>query len=131
MRVRHQEDRVRQLRRLRARALDAETSVTARYGPGGGGRPSGEVRRGESFAALSAEVDDELRRLDDIRAEAVAVISRIEDNTLAALLLAYYVNGMSWAEVSRELHYSYEHVRERLHRKALLAVSRVIKDEGL
>lgn len=124
-RLRGQADRIAQLRRAALHALDAETSATA--APSASGIRGGSLhRRGESYAMLSAEVDEELQRLDQIRAEAVALISNIDSNPLAALLMARYVNDLPWCDVAAQLHYSETYVRMRLHTAALLAFGRVL-----
>lgn len=122
LRVRHQEDRVRQLERARVRALTEATSATA--SPSASGvRGGGPVRGGESYALLSAQVDEELRALNETRAETLAVIGRVEDNTLAALLMARYVNSLPWSDVAAAVHYSFHYCRYQLHDRALDAVA--------
>lgn len=116
-RVWHQEDRVRQLRYARARALDAETAVTASP-TADGVRGGGVHRRGESYSVLSAQVDEELASLELLQAETLSVIARLDDNTHAALLIARYINDLPWADVAEQLHYSPGYVR-KLHLAAL------------
>jgi len=124
-RARNQEERILQLRRAAVRALDAETSATSK--PSASGVRAGDVHRGgESYAMLSAQIDEEIARLGQIRSETLGAVEGIEDNTLAALLIAYYVNDLPWADVAEQLHYSPAYVRKTLHAKALGALDAVL-----
>lgn len=110
--------RIDALEKSKSMAFDAATSVTASSGGGGGSEVS---RKAESYSALSEELDRELKRLDGILAEITALISNVEDNTLATLLQDRYVRCMGWERIARELNYSDFHVTHYLHPKALRA----------
>lgn len=80
-----------------------------------------------SSAQLSAQIERERDRLNGVRAEILAVVSQITDNTLATLLIAYYINGKTWEDVAEELHYSYRHVVRALHPRALSSVEKILE----
>lgn len=86
----------------------------------------GHVRPGSS-AQISDQIDKELARLDELRAEILAVASQVPSNTLATLLIAYYVNGKTWEETAEAMHYSREHVVRELHPKALAAAETILR----
>ena len=108
--------RIDALEKSKAMAFDAATSVTASSGGGGGSEVS---RKAESYSALSEELDRELKRLDGILAEITALISNVEDNTLATLLQDRYVRCMTWDQIADELGYCRFHVTKTLHPAAL------------
>lgn len=76
------------------------------------------VRRDE----LSCLVDDyvaQLRRAD-------ALIDRIEDEKLAQFVSMRFFEGKTYKEIGRSMHYSEDHVRARVSRKAMAAVEELI-----
>lgn len=84
------------------------------------------VRPGSS-SRLSTMIGRELDRLDELRTEILEVVNQVPDNTLAALLISYYVNGKTWEETAESMHFSYEHVARELHPKALAEVGQILK----
>lgn len=125
---RGQEQRIRALERMKERAYERETSATA-HASADGVRGGGPGRRGERFAALSAELDEQLDAQRDMRAERLAAIGQIGDNSMAALLIDRYLNGASWPETAAELHYSVSYVRNELHSRALDALAEVLEKD--
>lgn len=71
--------------------------------------------------------DIKTTKLKQIRAEISSVIEQVQDNTLATLLIEYYLNDKSWVEVAAALGYSYQTVVQRKHPDALKAVADLIK----
>lgn len=108
--------RIHALEKSKDMAFDSATSVTTSSGGGGGSEIS---RKAESYSALSEELDRELKRLDGILAEITALISHVEDNTLATLLQDRYVRCMTWDQIADELGYCRLHVTKTLHPAAL------------
>ncbi len=116
--------RIHALEKSKAMAFDSATSVTAPSGGGGGSEVS---RKAELYSALSEELDRELKRLDGILAEITALISNVEDNTLATLLQDRYVRCMTWEQIANDMGYDITSVIKRLHPKALSAAKNAIE----
>ena len=129
MRARRLEMRIRQMENLMRRVLVHEVSGVAQVDPAAV-RASGVHRPGEQFALLSAEIDEAMAELDGTRAETLAVIHQVHDHVLAALLLAYYLNGLSWAEAARDMRYNGGYLRGELHRRALDAAWAAMREIG-
>ena len=121
--------RIRQLEHMRLRVFESETSGVARP-EASSVRTSAEHRAGEQFAIISAELDEDFAELAGVRAETLGVIRKIHDHTLAALLLAYYLNGLSWAAAARDMQYAAGYLRGEMHRRALDAAWSVMREIG-
>lgn len=126
-RVRRMGERVEQLQEAKLRAYEMETSITASPSQERV-QTSNERRPGESFAALSDEVDRQLAELAQAKAEALRLIGRIRDNRTATVLTAYYINGETLELISVHMNYSYRNVK-RLHRKGLEAAQKALETE--
>ena len=78
------------------------------------------------MADLRDELLDEIAELENIQRETgEAIRLLLKDETLKALLEAYYLAGMSWEEIAYTMHYAYRWVM-RLHKKAL----KIMQDEA-
>lgn len=126
-RVRRMGERVEQLQEAKLRAYEMETSITA--SPSAERvQTSNERRPGETFAALSEEVDRQLAELAQAKAEALRLIGEVRDNRMATVLTAYYINGETLELISVHMSYSYRNVK-RLHRKGLEAAQKALETE--
>lgn len=76
---------------------------------------SGEVAQ---YIEIGEEITRELRNLHRLRREIRTVIAALEDDTLQALMLYRYIDGMTFEEIAVKMNYSYVHVC-RLHGQAL------------
>ena len=129
MRARRLQARIDQLEQAALDAWDRATGTTQQ--PGATGHGKGDVgRKSEGYSLLSGTLQGERDRLDRIKADTVATIGHVQDNTLAALLMGYYVNGQTWEQVSCEIHYSFVHTVHRLHPAALAAVEEILEGGG-
>lgn len=99
----------------------AETSGVASINPGA------MSRRTEAYTEYVDQIECERVRLIETKAEILAVVNRVPDNTLAALLTAYYINGKTWEQTAVELQYSYRHLVHVLHPRALCEVESILK----
>lgn len=126
LRARRLQTRIDQLEEAQRSAWERATSTTQTPRPDAGGR-SGVSRKPEAYGELAGAVEMELKRLDAVKAEILAVIAQIPDNTLAALLVGYYVNGHKWEQVCVDINYSYKHVVHQLHPRALEVVQGIIE----
>lgn len=76
---------------------------------------SGEVAQ---YIEIGEEITRELRNLHRLRREIRTVIAALGDDTLQALMLYRYIDGMTFEEIAVKMNYSYVHVC-RLHGQAL------------
>lgn len=89
---------------------------------------SSSADKNASYAALSAEADEQIKQLETVRAEILRVIRQVEDNTLATLLTEYYVNNKTWEEVAAAMHYSWRWTR-KLHDRALTLIESILRNK--
>ena len=90
-------------------------------------RPAAVKRRTEAYGAYVDKIDAERARLLRMKLEILEVIGQLQDNTLAALLTAYYINGKTWEQTAVEIHYSYFRTVHDKHPQALVAVEELLK----
>ena len=126
MRSRRLQARIDQLEKARQSAWDAATSTTVSAGKESV-QSSDVTRKPEAYSMLLSEIDRERGRLDSVKAETLHTIDMVQDNTSAALLTGYYINSLSWEEVSVQLHYCYKHVVHALHPRALAEVDKILE----
>lgn len=94
---------------------------TAGYGPGAPGGGGAADRRAELVARIvdaQREIEARLSEIAESERETLALIGRLKDERLRALLLLRYVDCLSWAEIGDRMHYCREYI-QRLHRQAL------------
>lgn len=125
MRGKNIQRRIASLEASKAEAWDSATRVNASAGAARGA--GGVGRRPERYGELSAQLDQEWKRLDRTLAEITRAVALVEDNTLAALLQERYVNGKTWAGVAAGIGYEYSYTVRKLHPKALRAVKEAIE----
>lgn len=130
LRARRIEARIEQLDAARTGAWERATSVTQSVGQDGGGR-SEISRKPEVYGELAAALDAEIQRLRSVKAEIVDAISQVQDNVLASLLMAYYVNGLTWEQTAVEINYSYYRTVHDKHPQALKAIDSIIRHKTL
>jgi len=126
LRARRIEARIEQLDAARAGAWEHATSTTQRVGQEGGSR-SEVSRKPEVYGELVSSIDAEILRLRSVKAEIVDAISQVQDNVLASLLMAYYVNGKTWEQTAVEIGYSYSRTVHDKHPQALSAIETIIQ----
>lgn len=129
MRARNIESRIASLVMARQRAYDRAVSIVARPREVcviGGGVSSPDDKNA-SYVIVGEAIKEQEDKLNAIRAEIIEAIGVVEDNTLAALLTEYYVNGRTWEDVAFALDYSYSQVVKYLHPKALKAINDAIE----
>ena len=69
---------------------------------------------------IDRELDQKVDRLIDLRTTIVEQIQTLEDALQVQVLYARYVELKKWDAITKELHYSYDHLN-KVHRKALIA----------
>lgn len=130
-RARNLQKRLNALQESKRQAYDAACSSTAtlRLNAAAQVKSTQPDNKAAQYAYLSAEMDKQLNCCDKMRTEIARVIAQVPDNTLAALLIEYYINNKSWEEVANALRYSYQDVVQRKHPAALRAVAALLKDD--
>lgn len=129
MRARRTDQRIKALLESKQAAYYRATSATAvpKIVPGGGG---GFQSKSETYALLSAEVDEQIEELNRIRTEILHATRSVKNSTLATLLIEYYVNGKTWEQVAVDMGYSWRHI-QRLHGLALKKIEDGIQCRGM
>ena len=90
-----------------------------------GGEPGDKLA---AYAEVSLAADQQIEKLEQVRAEILQVIGQVEDNTLATLLTEYYVNDKTWEEVAVKVEKSWRWTMN-LHGKALEAVEKILSNK--
>lgn len=98
--------------RAYARAVSSTAGMGERVS---GGEPGDKLA---AYAEVSLAADRQIEKLEHTRAEILQVIEQVDDNTLSMLLIEYYVNDKTWAQIAAQQHYSWRQVM-RLHGHAL------------
>lgn len=126
-RARRLQSRLDALERAKSCAWERATSVTPNSGMTVQG---GDIsRKTESYAVLTDKINDECARLYFMKAEIMDTINKVEDNTLAALLMSYYIEGNTWEQTAVAIHYSYYRTVHDKHPQALRAVEKILNGE--
>lgn len=132
MRARNMEMRIEALEEAKNRMYDRATSITAKLSKapssGGASRPGDKIA---GYAVASDLVEKQKAKLRHVQEEILQLISEIEDNTIATLLIEYYINGKTWVQVSDKLGYSTSHVTKTLHPQALDDVTGILEAKGI
>lgn len=128
LRARSIDKYIRALRSERETVYERATSATARgqserVQEGG---KNGAERLMIKYAEYGKLIDEQVDRLIRVKTEIAEAISKMDDYTLAALLLNRYIRFMTWEEIAEEMNYSYMHIC-RLHGKALEKIKDVIE----
>ena len=79
---------------------------------------------------LQEEINRDIDRLVDLKAEIVSVIKAVENTEYQALLEKRYLFFMTWESISSEMNYGlrWTHI---MHNRALDAVTTVLKKKGI
>ena len=129
MRARNMEMRIAALQEAKERIYDRSVSITARPrktpSAGSSDHPGDKIA---GYAVASTVVDEQIDKLNEVRAEILRVLGSIEDNVVSTVLTDYYVNGKSWGRIARERHYSYAYLTKDVHNKGLQIIENTLKN---
>lgn len=78
------------------------------------------------MADLSTDIDQATITLMDLQKEAVALISRLDDNRYRTLLMLKYVNGRSWGYIAEHMGYQDDRWVRRMHGHALIEIEKLL-----
>lgn len=82
-----------------------------------GGGNSEEIRRVQ-YLSLCERVDRKIDELIVYQTEVFEMLTELHDNTLYAIMVAYYINCETWQHIAERTNYSVRQIH-RLHGKAL------------
>lgn len=88
--------------------------------PHGGGVSDPTANAGAKLADLAAKIEDEIRLLDEERAQIMAAISQLND-TEHDIMYYHYIRGWRWWKVAEKMGYSERQIH-RIHGVALLKI---------
>lgn len=114
-----------QIEKLRADLLPSGISYDGMPGAGGGNRTAADIFA--KIEELERELMDEQDKASAKADEIIAVIEQVEDERYRSILHDRYIAGLHWDRIADKMHYSYRHVT-KLHGKALLEISKILKD---
>lgn len=125
LRVRRAKREVQRYQALKAQARDLACSSTAPPNKLSviGGKGGDVFAR---YAQYAATLDEKISDLYDLQNEVTCTIARVPDSRYRELLLAYYVEGLTWEQTAVEMGYSYQNVVQFLHPKALAQVGEIL-----
>lgn len=119
-----QAERMKQLERLIAektedkkRLLADITGNTAKYESDGSKNSSNENGTEKQYIAYAdfkaVEIKEHKKELSDIKFELHKRIDNIQDSLSRDILKRYYIDGKNLKLVAKELHYSYDYIRQK------------------
>lgn len=130
-RARRLDEEINILQSEKQAALYRATSGTARYNATRAqtSRRNASEDRFIAYAEYDALIDGRVDELYETKKEILGVINEVEDDTLRLLLLLRYVRFEKWETIVEKLHYSYAHIIQRLHPRALRAAEAVMREK--
>lgn len=101
------------------------TSITPDYN---GDTVSGtkDPHKYDAYAQFAAEIDNRVDELISIKSDILNTINKVEDAKLRTLLIARYINFMTFESIAVMMNYDWRHIM-RLHSDGLKAVDEVLK----
>lgn len=120
------DSKLEQLEVLKSMSVKVNTCFTHTKSSNGNNEKSQMENTLVKIIDLSDDVNDEIDRFIDIKAEIMETIKQVEDINFQLLLEKRYINGKSWEEISDELKYSVSGVF-KLHGQALKEIDSIIK----
>ena len=118
-----------EINRLLEEQAKALTTATGSTAPIAGEKVQTSRRnRSESkflnYAAYSELIDRSIDELYAVKKEILSAINELDSSTLRTLLIARYINFHTWEEIAVEMNYSYVHVVNNLHPRALREIEK-------
>lgn len=128
MEIRDYLEQARDLDARIARRSEERERIMARLTGARGGELTGMPRGGKhdwtdaaaAVVDLTRELDEEIRRLCELKKEIARVINGVEDRRYRRLLELRYRTYQTWEQIAQEMHYEPRWVYQ-LHREALAA----------
>ena len=114
-----------QLEAAKHKMFSRITSITPKYN---GDTVSGtkDPHKYDAYAQFAAEIGNRVDELVSIKSDILNTIKKVEDAKLRTLLIARYINFMTFEGIAVMMNYDWRHVM-RLHSAALKAIDEVLK----
>lgn len=99
-------------------SLCLKTTPSLSQAPGGGESGSPVERPMDKVLEIEEEINQEIDELQEVCRDIKTVLGQLEDDTLRLLMEYRYIDGLTWEQIAKKLHYSYVHTCRR-HGEAL------------
>ena len=118
-------EEINQLETAKHEMFSRITSITPDYN---GDTVSGtkDPHKYDAYAQFAAEIDNRVDELISIKSDILNTINKVEDAKLRTLLIARYINFMTFESIAVMMNYDWRHIM-RLHSAALKAIDEVLK----
>ena len=102
------------------------TSITPDYN---GDTVSGtkDPHKYDAYAQFAAEIDNRVDELISIKSDILNTINKVEDAKLRTLLIARYINFMTFESIAVMMNYDWRWIMQ-LHSRALMEIERILKN---
>ena len=102
------------------------TSITPDYN---GDTVSGtkDPHKYDAYAQFAAEIDNRVYELVSIKSDILNTIKKVEDAKLRTLLIARYINFMTFEGIAVMMNYDWRWIMQ-LHSRALMEIERILKN---
>ena len=114
-----------QLEAAKHKMFNRITSITPKYNSD---TVSGtkDPHKYDAYAQFAAEIDNRVDELVSIKSDILNTIKKVKDAKLRTLLIARYINFMTFEGIAVMMNYDWRHIM-RLHSAALKAIDEVLK----
>ena len=118
-------EEINQLETAKHKMFSRITSITPKYNSD---TVSGtkDPHKYDAYAQFAAEIDNRVDELVSIKSDILNTIKKVEDVKLQTLLIARYINFMTFEGIAVMMNYDWRHIM-RLHSAALKAIDEVLK----
>ena len=102
------------------------TSITPDYN---GDTVSGtkDPHKYDAYAQFAADIDNRVDELISIKSDILNTINKVEDAKLRTLLIARYINFMTFESIAVMMNYDWSWIM-RLHSRALIEIEQILKN---
>ena len=81
----------------------------------------------DAYAQFAAEIDNRVDELVSIKSDILNTINKVEDAKLRTLLIARYINFMTFESIAVMMNYDWRWIMQ-LHSRALMEIERILKN---
>lgn len=119
-------EEIEQLEAAKHKMFSRITSITPDYN---GDTVSGtkDPHKYDAYAQFAAEIDNRVDELISIKSDILNTINKVEDAKLRTLLIARYINFMTFESIAVMMNYDWRWIMQ-LHSRALMEIERILKN---